>query len=184
MMCDEYRPKAQIMDGISMSRTLVRLSHEIIEKNRGVSNVLLVGVIRRGVTLAERISANIEKIEGARVPVGSLDIRFHRDDLSVVGDQPIISSTDLPFDINGKTVILVDDVIFTGRTVRAAMEALFEHGRPAAIQLAVLVDRGLRELPVKPDYTGKNIPTSHRELVDVKVMEIDGEDSVSILSKS
>ncbi len=182
MMQEEYCPKAQIMDGISMNRTLVRLSHEIIEKNKGVENVLLVGVIRRGVTLAERISANIEKIEGKRVSVGSLDIRFHRDDFS--GDQPIISGTELPFDIGGKTVILVDDVIFTGRTVRAAMEALFEHGRPAAIQLAVLVDRGLRELPVKPDYTGKNIPTSHRELVDVKVAEIDGEDSVSILSKN
>lgn len=184
MIDEEYRPKAQIMDGISMNRTLIRLSHEIIEKNRGVSDVLLVGVIRRGVTLAERISDNIEVIEGLRLPVGSLDIRFHRDDLSVVGDQPIISSTDLPFDINGKRVILVDDVIFTGRTVRAAFEALFEHGRPAAIQLAVLVDRGLRELPIKPDYIGKNIPTSHRELVDVRVSEVDGEDSVSILSKN
>lgn len=174
--------KVRVMDEPSMGRTLVRLSHEIVEKNHGAEKILLVGVIRRGVTLAKRISECIEQFEGIKVPVGSLDIRYHRDDYSVAMDQPVISGTDLSFDINQKTVILVDDVICTGRTIRAAFDALFEHGRPAAIQLAVLVDRGLRELPIKPDFTGKNIPTSHRELVDVKVKETDGEDSVCILA--
>lgn len=176
--------KANIMDEAAMNRTLIRLSHEIIEKNHGADQVVLVGVIRRGVVLAQRLSEHIESIEGVRVPVGSLDIRFHRDDRTRPLDQPVISHTELPFDINGKTVVLVDDVIYTGRTVRAAFDALFEHGRPAAIRLAVLIDRGLRELPIKPDHVGKNIPTSHRETVDVKVREIDGEDTVCILDVS
>lgn len=169
----------QLMDAAAMNRTLVRLSHEIVEHNRGAERLVLVGIIRRGVTLARRISTHIERFEGVRVPVGSLDICFHRDDrVTKEEGQPVISSTDLPFDINGKIVVLVDDVIYTGRTVRAAFDALFEHGRPAAIRLAVLVDRGLRELPIKPDFTGKNIPTSHRETVDVRVEESDGEDAV------
>lgn len=182
MNTEVKRPKAQLMDAAAMNRTLVRLSHEIVERNRGTERLVLAGIIRRGVTLAHRISDHIERFEGVRVPVGSLDICFHRDDRgAVTGGQPVISGTDLPFDINGKTVVLVDDVIYTGRTIRAAFDALFEHGRPAVIQLAVLIDRGLRELPIKPDYTGKNIPTSHRETVDVRVFETDGEDAAYIL---
>ncbi len=178
------KPKAQIMDAPAMNRTLIRLSHEIIEKNKGVENVVFVGIIRRGVSIANRLAQHIERFEGATVPVGSLDIRFHRDDInerSAIADAPIVSKTDLPFEITGKTVVLVDDVIYTGRTIRAAFDALFEHGRPAEIQLAVLIDRGLRELPIRPDFTGKNIPTSHRERVAVNVSESDGEDSVYIL---
>lgn len=182
MNTQENRQKAQLMDAAAMNRTLVRLSHEIVERNRGADGIVLVGIIRRGVTLAKRICANIERFEGVRVPVGSLDICFHRDDRGAgTGGQPVISGTDIPFDINGKTVVLVDDVIYTGRTIRAAFDALFEKGRPAAIQLAVLFDRGLRELPIKPDFTGKNIPTSHRETVDVRVQETDGEDAAYIL---
>ena len=175
--------KAQIMDEAAMNRTLIRLSHEIIERRQGASDLVLVGLIRRGVTLARRLSAQIEKIEGVKVPVGELDICHHRDDRKGPLDEPIVSHTDIPFDINGKTVVLVDDVIYTGRSIRAAFDALFEKGRPAAITLAVLIDRGLRELPIKPDYVGKNIPTSHRERVSVKVREIDGEDSVTITEK-
>lgn len=166
-----------------MNRTLIRLSHEIIERRQGASDLVLVGLIRRGVTLARRLSAHIEKIEGVKVPVGELDIRHHRDDRKGPLCEPIVSHTDIPFDINGKTVVLVDDVIYTGRSIRAAFDALFEKGRPAAITLAVLIDRGLRELPIKPDYVGKNIPTSHRERVSVKVREIDGEDAVTITEK-
>lgn len=178
------KPKAQIMDAPAMNRTLIRLSHEIIEKNKGAENVVFVGIIRRGVFIANRLAQHIERFEGATVPVGSLDIRFHRDDIGerpAIAATPIVSKTELPFDITGKTVVLVDDVIYTGRTIRAAFDALFERGRPAEIQLAVLIDRGLRELPIRPDFTGKNIPTSHRERVAVNVTESDGEDSVYIL---
>ena len=173
--------KAKIMDEAAMARALVRVAHEITEHNRGAKDIVLVGIIRRGVPIAQRIADNIEKIEGVRVPVGSLDITFYRDDLSKVNVQPVLHGSDLP-EVDGKQVILVDDVIFTGRTVRAAMEGVFRRGRPATVQLAVLIDRGLRELPFKPDYVGKNIPTSRAEVVSVKVEEIDGENSVSILS--
>ena len=173
--------KAKIMDEAAMARALVRVAHEITEHNRGAKDIVLVGIIRRGVPIAQRIADNIEQIEGVRVPVGSLDITFYRDDLSKVNVQPVLHGSDLP-EVDGKQVILVDDVIFTGRTVRAAMEGVFRRGRPATVQLAVLIDRGLRELPFKPDYVGKNIPTSRAEVVSVKVEEIDGENSVSILS--
>lgn len=178
---ENMKIKATIMDEAAIARALVRVAHEITEHNRGAEDIVLVGIIRRGVPIAKRIADNIGKIEGVRVPVGSLDITFYRDDLSHVNVQPVLHGSDLP-DVNGKHVILVDDVIYTGRTVRAAMEGVFRKGRPATVQLAVLIDRGLRELPFKPDYVGKNIPTSRSEVVSVKVAEIDGENSVSILS--
>lgn len=177
----KMKVKAKILDEAAMSRALVRIAHEITEHNRGASDLVLVGIIRRGVPIAQKIADNIEKIEGVRPPVGSLDITFYRDDLSRINVQPVLHGSDLPT-VDGKNVILIDDVIYTGRTVRAAMEGVFRQGRPATVQLAVLIDRGLRELPFKPDYVGKNIPTSRSEVVSVKVEKIDGEDSVSILS--
>lgn len=174
--------KAIIMDEAAMNRSIIRIAHEITEHNRGAENVVLVGIIRRGGYLATRISEEIERIEGVKVPVGSLDITFYRDDLSKLHKQPMVNDTSIDFDITGRNVVLVDDVIFTGRTVRAAMEALFHIGRPSTVQLAVMIDRGLRELPFKADYVGKNIPTSRTELVSVKVADIDGENSVSIYS--
>lgn len=172
--------KARIMDEASVRRALRRLSHEITEKNRGTENVVIVGVLRRGAVIAKRIAEEIYEIEGVRVPVGHLDITYYRDDLSTQSVQPVINATNIPFDINEKNVILADDVIYTGRTVRAAIDALFRKGRPKTVQLAVLIDRGLRELPFKPDFVGKNIPTSHSEAVRVRLTEEDGEDSVVI----
>lgn len=179
----EYKVKAKILDEAAMNRSLIRIAHEITEHNRGAENVVLLGIIRRGVPLARRIAEEIKKIEGTVVPVGSLDITFYRDDLSPVAPSPVLHATSVPCDLAGRDVILVDDVIYTGRTVRAAIEAIFDLGRPSTVQLAVMIDRGLRELPFKPDYVGKNIPTSRSEIVSVKVSEIDGENSVSILSK-
>lgn len=183
MNTDKLKVKAQIMDEAAMNRAVIRIAHEITERNCGVENVVLVGIVRRGAPLAERISAALEKIEGVKVPVGSLDISFYRDDLSLVNVQPVLNGTKINFDINGKNVVIVDDVIFTGRTVRAALDGIFRLGRPRTVQLAILIDRGLRELPFKPDFVGKNIPTSRHEVVSVKVDTIDGENSVSILSE-
>ena len=166
--------KARIMDKPAMERSLVRITHEIIEKNRGVENVCLVGILRRGVSLAEMIASNIQRIEGVSVPVGSLDITFYRDDLSPVADMPTVSATHIDFDITGKKVVLVDDVLFTGRTARCAIDALFSLGRPAAVQLAILIDRGHRELPIRADFVGKNVPTSRRELIQVMIPSYDG----------
>lgn len=174
--------KAQILDEAAMRRAVIRIAHEITERNRGAENVVLVGIIRRGAPLADRIAEEIFRIEGTRVPVGSLDISFYRDDLSRVNVQPVVHGSHIPFDITDRDVVLVDDVIYTGRTVRAAIDGLFRLGRPRTVQLAVLIDRGLRELPFKPDYVGKNIPTSRHEVVSVRVDSIDGENSVSILS--
>ena len=157
-----------------------RIAHEIIEKNKGASNVALIGIQRRGVPLARRIAKYIEEFEGDRVDIGTLDITFYRDDLSLLSDHPIIKGTDIAFDINKKTVVLCDDVLFTGRTARAALDALMDMGRPNSIQLAVIVDRGHRELPIRADYIGKNIPTSKSEIVGVHVMEFDGVDNVVI----
>jgi len=171
------------MDKAAISRAVRRLSHEITEKNKGTDGVIIVGIIKRGVSLAKRIAESIFEIEGVRVPVGSIDITYYRDDLSIMNIQPIVNSTNIPFDINEKNVVLIDDVIYTGRTVRAAIDGLFRKGRPRTVQLAVLVDRGLRELPIKPDFVGKNIPTSHSESVRVRVREEDGEDSVDIVEK-
>ncbi|MCD2436218.1 bifunctional pyr operon transcriptional regulator/uracil phosphoribosyltransferase PyrR [Acidaminococcus sp. NSJ-142] len=172
--------KKTILDADAIRRSLVRISHEIVEKNKGVENVVLVGIRTRGVPLAQRLAEQVAEIEGVKVPVGSLDITLYRDDLSTLAYNPIVKETELDFDINGKTVILVDDVLFTGRTIRCALDALIDMGRPKAIQLAVLVDRGHRELPIRADYVGKNVPTSTSETVDVTLAEIDGEDEVSL----
>ena len=170
----------QIMTADEIRRATVRLSHEIVEKQAGTDGLLLIGIQRRGVPIAQRIADSIAENEGVEVPVGALDITFYRDDLSMVAQQPVVKGTDLPFDLNGATVVLVDDVLYTGRTIRAAMDALVDFGRPQAIRLAVLVDRGHRELPIRADHVGKNVPTSREELVRVHVEEIDGEDGVEI----
>lgn len=171
--------KAIILDEKGIKRTLTRISHEIIEKNKGVEDIILVGIKRRGYPIAKRIAEIIEQIEGIKVQVESLDITLYRDDLSRLAEQPIINDMDL-IDVEDKKLILVDDVIYTGRTVRAAIDAVVHAGRPQMVQLAVLVDRGHRELPIRPDYIGKNIPTSRSELVSVEITEIDECDSVKI----
>ena len=170
----------QIMTADEIRRATIRLSHEIVEKQAGTDGLLLIGIQRRGVPLARRIADAIAENEGATVPVGALDITFYRDDLSLVAQQPIVKGTELPMGIDGRTVVLVDDVLYTGRTIRAAMDALVDFGRPQAIRLAVLVDRGHRELPIRADHVGKNVPTSREELVKVHLEETDGEDAVEI----
>ena len=170
----------QIMTTDEIRRATTRLSHEIVEKQAGTDGLMLIGIQRRGVPLARRIAASILEHEGVEVPVGALDITFYRDDLSLVAQQPIVKGTELPSGIEGRTIILVDDVLYTGRTIRAAMDALVDFGRPRAIRLAVLVDRGHRELPIRADHVGKNVPTSREELVRVHLEEIDGEDGVEI----
>lgn len=172
--------KAILMDENAIARSLKRVSHEIIEKNKGTNDVVLVGIKRRGVPIAERISLMIEKIEGKKIQVGSVDITLYRDDLTILNEQPIKSSCGISVEIRNKNVILVDDVLYTGRTVRAAIEAIIAVDRPKTIQLAVLVDRGHRELPIRADFVGKNIPTSKSETVSVKLLETDENDSVSI----
>lgn len=172
--------KALILDDKAMKRTLTRISHEIIEKNDGIDNLILMGIKRRGYPIAKRIAENIENIEGTKIKVESVDISFYRDDLEAsTENQPLIENGNL-IDVKNKKVILVDDVIHTGRTVRAAIDAIIDLGRPEIIQLAVLIDRGHRELPIRPDYIGKNIPTSKSEIVSVEVSEIDNADSVKI----
>jgi pyrimidine operon attenuation protein / uracil phosphoribosyltransferase len=170
----------QIMTAEEVRRALVRISHEIVEKHGGTDRLAVVGVHRRGVPLAERIRAAIEAHEGVRLPVGTLDITFHRDDVAPGSQNPEVRGTDLPFDLASSTVVVVDDVLYTGRTTRAAMDALMEHGRPAAVRLAVLVDRGHRELPIRADHVGKNVPTSREERIGVHLSEIDGADEVVI----
>ncbi len=165
--------KAEIMDEAAIRRSLVRIAHEIIEKNKGTDNIALVGIKSRGVPLAKLIAENIEKIEGKNIFVGELDIKHYRDDLTEVQELPEASPLDTIFDVTGKDIILVDDVLFTGRTVRAAIEAIFSIGRPSSIQLAILVDRGHRELPFRADYVGKNVPTSTSELISVQVPDYD-----------
>lgn len=175
--------KAMIMDETAMNRALTRIAHEIIERNKGIENVALIGIQRRGVPLAQRLAKKIKEYEGEDVPVGILDITLYRDDLSMLAEHPVINGTDIPFDINGKILVMVDDVLFTGRTARAAMDALIDIGRPAAIQFAVLVDRGHRELPIRADFVGKNVPTSRNEVINVHVMEIDKVNKVIIAEK-
>jgi pyrimidine operon attenuation protein/uracil phosphoribosyltransferase len=159
-------------------RALVRIVHEIIEKNKGITDLVLIGIKRRGDYIARRLAERIQKSEGKKLPIGALDITLYRDDLQLVSETPIIESTDITFDLSRKTIILVDDVLYTGRTIRAAMEEIFNFGRPRAIQLAVLVDRGHRELPIQADFVGKRVPTAKTEIVDVHVEEIDNEDRV------
>ncbi|MGL5150792.1 MAG: bifunctional pyr operon transcriptional regulator/uracil phosphoribosyltransferase PyrR [Clostridium sp.] len=172
--------KAHLLDEKAMGRTLIRISHEIIERNKGVEDLVLIGIKRRGYPLAKRISELIEKIEGVSIPVGSVDITLYRDDLTTDKEAPDLNCRDLGVDIKGKKVILIDDVLYTCRTVRAAIDAIIDVERPAGIQLAVLIDRGHKELPIRADYVGKNIPTSNSEIVKVKITEIDSEDSVKI----
>ena len=166
------------MDADGIRRALIRIAHEITEKNRGVENVALVGIRTRGVPLAARIADEIEKIENVKVPTGSLDITLYRDDLTTMGYNPVIHGTEIDFDITGKHIILVDDVLYTGRTIRAALDAIIDMGRPNSIQLAVLIDRGHRELPIRADYAGKNVPTSRRETIEVALQEEGKEDEV------
>ena len=170
----------RIMTADEVRRAVIRISHEIVEKQAGTAGLVLVGIQRRGVPIAHRLAAAIAEHEGATLPVGALDITFYRDDLSKLGQSPLVKGTDVPFEIEGATVVLVDDVLYTGRTIRAAMDALREFGRPRAVRLAVLVDRGHRELPIRADHVGKNVPTSREETVRVRVAEIDGEDGVDL----
>lgn len=172
--------KTVLMDANGIRRALTRISHEILEKNKGMEHIVLVGIRTRGVPIAERIAKNIETIEGKRPPVGILDITLYRDDLSTLSYQPIVHPTELPVDITGRHIVLVDDVLYTGRTIRAALDALIDMGRPKSIQLAVLIDRGHRELPIRADYVGKNVPTSSHELVSVQLGATDGLEKVVI----
>lgn len=172
--------KNVIMDADAMRRAIVRISHEIIEKNKGVDNVILVGIRTRGVPIAKRIAQTIESIEKVKLPVGMLDITLYRDDLSTLAYNPIVHGTELDMDLKDKTIVLVDDVLYTGRTIRAALDALIDMGRPKTIQLAVLIDRGHRELPIRADFAGKNVPTSRKEAVNVFLAEEDGVDEVAI----
>ena len=172
--------KANLLDENAIRRSLIRISHEIIEKNKGIENIILIGIKRRGYPLAKRIAENIEKIEGVSVDVGYVDISLYRDDITEIKSAPRLNSVDLGVEVKGKKVILVDDVLFTCRTVRAAIEAIIDSGRPISIQLAVLIDRGHKELPIRADYVGKNIPTSKSEIVALEIKEIDGSDSVKI----
>ena len=175
-----------VMDADRIGRTLARIAHEILERNKGVEDLALVGVRTRGVHIARRLARALRDIAGGDVPTGALDITLYRDDLmrQAVGPQPIVRRTEIPFSIDDRTIVLVDDVLFTGRTTRAALDALIDFGRPRAIQLVVLVDRGHRELPIKADYVGKNIPTARRESVHVRVTDIDGQDEVTVESEA
>jgi len=172
--------KSEIVDADGLRRIITRIAHEIVERNKGVEDLVLVGIRRRGVPLAERIAAKIAEFEGRTPVLGSLDITLYRDDLSTVSHQPVVGPTDIPVDINGRVVVLVDDVLYTGRTIRAAMDALIDFGRPRSIQLAVVIDRGHRELPIRADYVGKNLPTAVNESVQVWLNESDGRDEVVI----
>jgi pyrimidine operon attenuation protein/uracil phosphoribosyltransferase len=175
-----FQEKARIMDKEAIQRALKRIAHEIVERNKGVDNIVLIGIRRRGVPLAKRLQKFLAEIEGKEVPVGSLDITLYRDDLNLRLDQPKVGKTEINFSIEGKDVILVDDVLYTGRTVRSALDALMDIGRPRTVQLSVLIDRGHRELPIRADYVGKNVPTSRKEQIEVRLEEIDGVDEVII----
>ena len=174
----EFHEKALIMDEQAVHRALIRIAHEIIEKNKGLDNVVLIGIQRRGVPMADRIAKVLEEVEGTKPDVGILDITFYRDDLSTLAAHPVVNGTAIHCNINDKKIVLIDDVLYTGRTVRAAIEAIFDMGRPACIQLATLVDRGHRQLPIRSDYVGKNVPTSNTEMISVQFTEIDGCDKV------
>jgi len=174
-------PKKIIMTPEDIRRTLARIAHEIIERNKAIDQLILVGMRTRGVPLARRLAANIEDFEKLRIPVGALDISLYRDDLSSLELQPVVQRTDIPTNVDGKSIVLVDDVLYTGRSIRAAMDALTDLGRPQSIQLAVLVDRGHRELPIRADYVGKNMPSSRHEEIQVQLVEPDGIDEVAII---
>lgn len=175
-----FTEKAVIMNGDDVSRAVKRMAHEVLEANSGTGDLVILGIQRRGVPLASLLREAIKAVEGDELPMGAIDITFYRDDLSKLGPSPRVATTDMPLDVTDKVVILVDDVLFTGRTVRAALDVIMDWGRPRAIQLAVLVDRGHRELPIRPDYVGKNVPTSHKEVIKVKVQEFDGKQEVVV----
>jgi pyrimidine operon attenuation protein / uracil phosphoribosyltransferase len=178
------KEKAVILDKENISRVLTRIAHEILEKNKGIQGLCLVGIRSRGVYLAKRLAESIKGIEHADMPVGILDITLYRDDLTLIASQPVVHKTEIDFEIDEKNLILVDDVLYTGRTIRAALDALIDFGRPKTIQLAVLVDRGHRELPIRADYVGKNIPTSKTETIEVRLTEVDGRDEVVVMEKT
>jgi len=180
----DIQEKTVVMGENEIKRALVRIAHEIVEKNKGVEGLVIVGIRTRGVFLANRLAQEIFKIEKKEIPVGTLDITLYRDDLSLIARQPLVLKTEIPFDVSQKKIVLADDVLYTGRTVRAAMDAIVDLGRPQVIQLAVLIDRGHRELPIRADYIGKNLPTSRKEIVKVKLEEVDGENKVVILKES
>jgi pyrimidine operon attenuation protein/uracil phosphoribosyltransferase len=177
------REKSQLMSASEIDRTLVRLAHEILEKTEDLDRLAFVGIRRRGIPLAQRLAKKIKDLENREIPVGILDINLYRDDLTTVGNQPIVSSTDIPFSIVGKDIVLMDDVLYTGRTIRAALDALFDHGRPARVQLLVLIDRGHRELPIEARYVGRMVQTTAREIIEVKFQEIDGTEKVLLVER-
>jgi pyrimidine operon attenuation protein/uracil phosphoribosyltransferase len=175
------REKSQLMSASEIDRTLVRLAHEILERTKDIDKLVFIGIRRRGVPLGQRLAKKIASLEGLTIPVGILDINLYRDDLSTVSHQPVVSGTDIPFPVLGKDVILMDDVLYTGRTIRAALDALFDHGRPARVQLLVLVDRGHRELPIEAQYVGRMVQTTSSEIIEVKFQEIDGVEKVLLV---
>jgi pyrimidine operon attenuation protein/uracil phosphoribosyltransferase len=177
----KLRVKGRLMSASEIERTLVRLAHEIVEKHDGAGNLGLIGIKRRGVPLAQRLAVLIEKIEKLPIQTGVLDISFYRDDLTTSGPRPTVNKADIGFDVTGRDIVLMDDVLYTGRTIRAALDALFDHGRPRSVQLLVLIDRGHRELPIQATYTGRNIPTSSREIIEVKLKEIDNDEQVLLV---
>ena len=177
------REKAQLMSASEIDRTLVRLAHEVLERTENLDELAFIGIRRRGVPLAQRLSEKILALEQRTIPVGVLDITLYRDDLSTVSHQPVVNATDIPFSVTGKSIILTDDVLYTGRTIRAALDALFDHGRPAKIQLLVLIDRGWRELPIEARYVGRMVQTAANEIIEVKFKEIDGQERVLLAEK-
>lgn len=177
------REKAQLMSASEIDRTLVRLAHEILEKTGNLDQLAFIGIRRRGVPIAQRLADKIKQLEDREVPVGILDINLYRDDLSTVGQAPVVSATDIPFPITAKDIVLIDDVLYTGRTVRAALDALFERGRPARVQLLVLIDRGHRELPIEAKYVGRMVQTTANEIIEVKFKEVDGMEKVLLVER-
>lgn len=175
------REKKQLMSASEIDRTLVRLAHEVLERTTDIQELAFIGVKRRGVPIAQRIASKIQTLEGLQIPVGILDINFYRDDLSVVADRPVLQAKQIDFPITGKDIVLMDDVLYTGRTIRSALDALFDHGRPARVQLLVLIDRGHRELPIEARYVGRMIQTSRQEIIEVKFQEIDSEEKVLLV---
>ncbi|MDP3789226.1 MAG: bifunctional pyr operon transcriptional regulator/uracil phosphoribosyltransferase PyrR [Candidatus Omnitrophota bacterium] len=179
-----FKEKSKIMDKDAMEKALLRIAHEILERNKNAGDLAIVGIRKRGEYLARRIADNIKKVSGGKIPMGALDITLYRDDLTQVSEQPLVHATEIDFNIDGKQIILVDDVLYTGRTIRCALDALIDFGRPNQIQLAVLIDRGHRELPIRADYVGKNVPTSLNEDIEVRLAECDGKDEVVICGKA
>jgi len=177
------REKSQLMSASEIDRTLVRLAHEVLERSRNLDQLAFIGIRRRGVPLAQRLARKIEALESRVIPVGILDINLYRDDLTTVGVKPVVSATEIPFSVQGKDIILVDDVLYTGRTIRGALDALFDHGRPARVQLLVLIDRGHRELPIEAQYIGRSVQTSDIEIIEVKFQEIDSTEKVLLVEE-